>query len=255
MAIVKVMTFNLWVDSVDSRDVRSFHNRKAGIVELIQTAAPDIIATQEGTQAMLNELIERLGEAYLLQTFPRTLEPEAEQCAILVKSSKLSIVQSCSFALSKTPHLLGSIGWDATYPRICASLTLRLLANPSQELTIYNTHLDNDGKQAREKSIEIIKETLLEENNPSILLGDFNATLEEEALEQLIADKKIKHYSDDEGVIYDTFHNYGEVSFNQKIDHIFSNQNVSFLSTVVIQTGLEGLLPSDHYPLLAELQI
>ena len=74
--------------------------------------------------------------------------------AIFWRTAELELLDKGTFWLSETPDQV-SKGWDASYRRTCTWAGFRHRKS-GQTCYFFNTHLDNDGKVAREESIKLL---------------------------------------------------------------------------------------------------
>jgi endonuclease/exonuclease/phosphatase family metal-dependent hydrolase len=90
---------------------------------------------------------------------------------------------------------------------------------------------------------------------PSVVVGDFNAKEDSEPLETLrnagFRDTFREVHPD--AVDVQTAHHYKELSGNRKIDFIMCDRRWTVRSADIIREPAAGRLPSDHFPVVAEL--
>ncbi|MBR2068109.1 MAG: hypothetical protein IJ875_07645, partial [Solobacterium sp.] len=140
------------------------------------------------------------------------------------------------------------------YPRI---VTIAKLEDKIDKHIFYfcSIHLDHLFPFVRKQQIEILLQQLLplSTHYPLLCAGDFNANRKEESI-QLIS----KHYQDavEDSLGSTLLGKIGSKRYqNYPIDHIFYTSHFQLLDTKKIDTPFEGIYPSDHYPLLAKVNL
>lgn len=252
------MTFNLRYDKPDLGN-NAWKVRKDAVAHLIAAHAPDIIGTQEGKAHQLLDL-HRLLPDYQSVGYDRTGTGIDEYCAIFYRLDRLRCLASDDFFLSDTPEIGGSISadWGNSIPRM-VSWAVFAVAGKEDTVTIFNTHLDYRSARARELGARLISDRLGQLNLSQscvFLTGDFNAapgtpprdTLKQPLPNQLhlhdaLADVELEHQL--------SFHDFTGKAFDA-VDTIYYDRRFS-LRDVQVDTGKwQGILPSDHFPVIAE---
>jgi len=179
-----------------------------------------------------------------------------ESTAILYRTKRFSLEQKQTLWLSETPELV-SKGWDAAFKR---TITITKLKDQmsSKEFYYFNTHLDHIGEVARTESSRLIVNEIskFSTDYPIILSGDFNYR-SSSAGYKIIANKMFdaKSISKIESVGGNiTFNGFGnDIQKDNKIDFIFVNYKTEVLNHLIDTTTFNGLYPSDHFPVIAEI--
>ncbi|KAG0319289.1 hypothetical protein BGZ97_002461 [Linnemannia gamsii] len=206
-----------------------------------------------------------------------------EYSPILFRYSVWAIQKSRNIWLSPTPDV-PSRGWDASHKRILTSVLLKHRETGVQVLAL-NTHLDDQGVQARLESGKIIlahiasqqqeylSDQQLESNQqqrqqselPIFLAGDFNSTPDEEAYLLLVdtsssmhdlrdAVRKTDRYGHDM-----TFTGFESRPEDQKrIDFLFLSKTGGWnvRGYGVLESRFEdGVYASDHRPVVGDLSV
>ncbi len=258
----KVMTFNFRV--AVPTDPFVWEERKHWVAKMIEDNKPDLIGTQEATVPMLNWLKDRFYESYEIYGVNRVVSEEVgEFSAIFVKRDRFSIVRKDSFMLSESPEVIGSFGWDAQCERICSWVELSLMGESKSVLRFFNAHLDHNGKIARKEGLKLILNKMQEKNLvrklPVILTGDFNDTPENGLFDVIDEFEPLAScydlMSEEEKVNALTFHGYKGGMEGNPIDYIFTSQEIELLSTAIVRDKVENGYPSDHYPIVCQMQI
>ena len=87
---------------------------------------------------------------------------------------------------------------------------------------------------------------------PFIIAGDFNAAPWEEAVKLMTRDGILKDMTCS---LPGTFHDYGRCVPNTKIDYIFGDGKINFISSSLWTDEANGVYLSDHYPVAVTFSI
>lgn len=251
-------TYNLRFDNAaDSRNL--WKNRMPVVASLIQFHKFDILGTQEGLENQLADLSATL-PGYERYGVGRDNGKEAgEHSAIFYRKDRFELADKGDFWLSETPEK-PSKGWDAKCcNRLCSWVKLNdRLAK--KDLWVFNVHYDHQGKLARQESSRLlmIKVKAIAGKGNVIITGDFNDTRSSNCYIQIVQT----------GRVTDTYlltlnrheHNPSFNAFGQNtgsrdvIDHIFASKGFTATRWGIIGETSHGMYPSDHFPVLAELE-
>lgn len=251
---LRVMSFNVRYDNPADGEHR-WANRSAAAFEVIQEFAPDLLGLQEVLPAQLEDLTAALPE-YAVARFGRDGPDAGEAVALFVRREAFTVEASGGFWLSPTPDA-PSPGWDASLPRVAAWARL---SGPRGELVALVTHLDHLGPISRRRGAEQLRTWLADEGASSaVLMGDFNAAPDGPAYSRLVEDGLPPRLFDTYRAVHSaepggTFHNWGEMFVDARIDWIFATADWRVFEAGVDRTQPEGIWPSDHYPVTAVLR-
>lgn len=153
------------------------------------------------------------------------------------------------------------MGWDAALTRICTWVKLENKSD-GKIFFVFNTHFDHIGTAARKNSAALIKNTAftIAHNIPVIIMGDFNSEPESEAYQTMTGNSPFPlfdSYNTPLKNAADTLCTFTGFEINGKIckriDYIFYDKNfsVNFYSSLHDNNGIS--FPSDHLPVIAEL--
>jgi endonuclease/exonuclease/phosphatase family metal-dependent hydrolase len=265
--IIRVMTFNIRYNNPDD-GVNAWSNRKDLAAGLIRFYEPAIFGVQEALYGQMQDLEERLPDYAWIGVGRDDGDKKGEFSAIFYRKNRFEVEDSGTFWLSETPTIKGSIGWDAACVRIVTWLkaTDRLSGST---FFMFNTHFDHRGVIARKKSAELLlaKANKIAADSPLIVTGDFNSTAssavykiltntgdKEADLEYCFKDSKELCKSGAYGPD-DTFNGFGRSEKDQRIDYIFVNDVFNVLKYGVLCEHWDGIYPSDHMPVLADLSL
>jgi endonuclease/exonuclease/phosphatase family metal-dependent hydrolase len=227
--------------------------------ELIRSAAPDVMGTQEGLYQQLQELATDL-PGYAWTGVGRDGGTNGEFMAVFYRKDRLQPLATNHFWLSDTPDTVATASWGNKLNRMVTWLKF-LDRETKREFYFFNTHFDHQSQVSREKSAELLRQRVsaLPEKLPVVLTGDFNAisgknkTYEILLREDFFKDtwhlaktRKAEEYNS-----FTAFKEPGKEGL--RIDWIFVRGNASVDSTEILPFSRNGQFPSDHFPVVARL--
>jgi endonuclease/exonuclease/phosphatase family metal-dependent hydrolase len=254
---VRVMSFNVrYPEPRDGSNV--WENRRDLLVQTIRMRSPDIVGTQELFHIQGEYIVEKLS-GYAWFGVSRRNSRQDEHMGVFYRTDRLRVVESGNFWLSETPDVPASMSWNVTLPRMVTWALFELLPS-GKRFYYYNTHFPHrrEDEEARAKCVEVIVERMskLPKEVPFLITGDFNAPagggVQNRFLGTLTdawtaAAKK----SGPEG----TFHGFRGTPGAARIDWIMHRGPWKTLEVETITHNENGLYPSDHFPVLARLEL
>jgi len=258
---VKVMSYNIRLD-VESDGDNRWDARKEKVAALMNYYEADFICGQEVQHHQLQYLLSQL-KAYSYIGVGRDDGKEAgEYSCIFYNKERFELIQQATFWLSPTPDSV-SMGWDAACHRVCTYGLFRS-KKTKQFLWVFNTHFDHMGVTARIESAKLItaKITALtnQKNYPVVLTGDFNSK-PEEAPSMYMKEHFTNARSVSTTAPYGPADTWNGFQFTKKpegcIDYIFISGNSKWTvgKFATITDSYDMKYPSDHFPILATLQM
>ena len=255
------MTFNIRLDLASDGD-NAWPHRRAAVMAIVGYHAPDLVGMQEVLLLQKLALDADLSD-YAFVGVARDDGREAGEFSPLgYRRDRFVAIGSGTFWLSPTPDVPGK-GWDAAYPRIATWARLRHRRSRTTILAL-NTHFDHVGEVARTESAALIRrwiDTHRRRGESVVVMGDFNSPSNSPAHAAMTAGPPATALRDTRKVTTSspfgppgTFTGFAiERMDPSPIDHIFVSPDITVKrhATLTYQTG--GRLPSDHYPVLADL--
>jgi endonuclease/exonuclease/phosphatase family metal-dependent hydrolase len=254
---LNLMTYNIRLDSKSDGE-NQWDKRKEIMAGQIKFYGPDILGIQEAMPGQVKYLDSSLTD-YKHIGIAREGAEKGEASSIFYNTTRLLLIQQNTFWLSQTPDSI-SKGWDASYQRVC-TYALFTDKKTNRQFWVFNTHLDNNGVVAREKSVELILrkiQAISTKHLPVFFMGDFNATPEMDVivnLKKTMNDSKevssAKPFGPD-----GTFNNF---EFNKPvtmlIDYIFISKAAGIVVNkyAVLSDSYNLKYPSDHLPVFVQI--
>lgn len=255
---ISVISFNIRVDNAaDGTNV--WRNRRDAVVTMIERERPMLLGLQEAQPHQITYLSEHCPDYawYGLgrdtgKVPPATDSYAAEETmAIFWRTAELELLDKGTFWLSETPDQV-SKGWDASYRRTCTWAGFRHRKS-GQTCYFFNTHLDNDGKVAREESIKLLvsrMKTINSKRRVSFLTADFNSNVTDACFAPLhvyMRDARANAAVSDD---YPSWNGYG--ASTGRLDHVFfSGDNCTAREFRTLRGDYGVPYISDHYPVAA----
>lgn len=255
---ITVGSFNIRYDNPgDSGNL--WKDRAPIVSNLIRFHGFDILGIQEGLINQLEDISSAL-PGYARYGKGRDDGKEGgEHSAIFYKKDRFKLLKSGDFWLSESPDQPGK-GWDATCcNRICSWVQLEDLKT-QKKFYVFNVHYDHQGVTARRESSKLILKKISEiaGNHPVLLTGDFNGNRESEWYQHLAkSDILTDVYT---RVKFPYANNSSANGFriprgNAVIDHIFMTKQFNASRWGILTDTYFGKFPSDHFPVLAEVEL
>lgn len=252
-----IMTYNIRMNTPDD-GVNAWPLRKDKVMGLIRFHQADIFGVQEALLLQMNDLKSGLPEFDYFGIGRDDGKEAGEFMTIFFRKSRFEKLDAGTFWLSPTPDKPG-LGWDAQCNRTCTWIKFK--DKDSKKIFYhFNTHFDHRGKVAREESAKMILKFMAEinkENIPMLLTGDFNSSKEAAPIQTILKvlfDTRDKCQTAPYGYI-GTSGGFAVKEHKGTIDYIFINQKVNVLRHGVLSDSTGLFFPSDHLPVLAEVEI
>ncbi|MCA0932176.1 endonuclease/exonuclease/phosphatase family protein [Lutimonas saemankumensis] len=249
---LSLMTYNIRY-ATDSDGENSWENRKEFLTDQIRFYSPDIFGIQEGLKLQVDHLQAELTGYDFVGVGRDDGKEKGEYCAVYYKKDKFQLLGHDTFWLSDKPQK-PSKGWDAAYERIC-TYAFFMDKDTGINFWVFNTHFDHVGVEARNRSVELIKnkvDELNKDNFPVFILGDFNLNEQSDAILYMS-----EHYKDSrqftEERAFGPFGTFTGFEFHNavqdRIDYIFcSKEGVRVRKYAVLTDSKHQKYPSDHFP-------
>jgi endonuclease/exonuclease/phosphatase family metal-dependent hydrolase len=251
------MTFNIRHSSVLDGANR-WYNRRDMVFSVVRAHAPHVLGMQEVDPHQLHELLDEF------PTFGAIADGRyggliGAYAPILFDKDRLESGQSGHFWLAPDPSRKRR-AWDAAVARICTWGVFKDTAT-GRRFAVLNSHFDQRGVEARRHSAGLVVERLRElDHVPRMFMADLNANEESEPL-QILKDAGLRdsfrelHPDSKPFFTYHRFRGLKSRGVLGKIDYILVDDAWTVLEAAIVRTEFEGRLPSDHYPVTADLAL
>lgn len=257
---LRAMTFNIRLD-LASDGANAWPQRKQMVAELIRYEAADIVGLQEVLLHQKHALESELPAYEFIGVARDDGLQKGEFSPLAFNRTRFEVLESGTFWLSPTPDVPAK-AWDAAYPRIATWAVLRDRRS-GQSISVLNTHFDHVGKEARVRSAEQIAAWVSSrkaDRDVVVVMGDFNAPLESEP-HAILANEGASGLRDSRSISKappygpeGTFTAFRiDNASSEIIDHIFVSDAFAVERHATISQHWHGQLPSDHYPVVADL--
>lgn len=254
-----VISYNIRNDNQGDKGPRNWDERKATLSSYLLDHKASIIGLQEVKHNQLQDMIEALPNHAHVGVGRDDGKTAGEFSPLFYDRRvwKLDPKEHGTFWLSDTPEVVASRTWGHYHNRICTWARLTKISPPNEgsALYVYNTHWDHRSQPARLNSGELMLKkvkTRVHQNDPYIVMGDFNATIENPAIIQFLkssllldhAKKKMKTSSQWKA----------DLVPGLRIDHIFTSPSIKEATVHVDSNGdKEGNAASDHHPVRLQI--
>ena len=268
---LRVMQFNVRNKFEPDPSPHTWKERLPAIKTVITKNDPDIIATQENNYPQVKDM-ENVLPGYRWVGLGRQGGSKSEFMAIYYKADNYTLEAYDHFWLSDTPDKIGSATWGNQIPRMATWARFASKAT-GQAFYLLNTHFDHQSVAAGVKSAGLIKQVIagFTPGVPVIITGDFNAFYTGESHRAFTQDEIIKDTWDKAKIKvnadYGTFNAFNDPTGKsgrhlpgrgegERMDWILYKGNITVESVMIdIWRKDNRQYPSDHYPVIADLQL
>lgn len=252
-----IITYNIRMNTPDDGE-NAWPLRKERVAGLLKFHGADIFNVQEALPEQMDDLVSLFPDFDHVGVGRDDGKRAGEHMAIFYSKMRFTRIEDGMFWLSETPEKPG-MGWDAACNRTCTWIKLKDNIT-GKKFYVLDTHLDHRGNKAREEGAKLIIKRISEinkENLPLILTGDFNLVKDSSPIQSILKvlndarDKSVTLPYGPEG----TSGGFAVKAKSRTIDFIFINQKVKVLRHGVLSDSFNMFHPSDHLPVLAEVQV
>ena len=250
---MRIMSFNVLCYGSGKHD---WTKRIPLVVRTIRNCNPDTFGVQEAHYDWMRALIAAFPDYDYVGVGRDNGKKRGEFSAVFYKKDEFEVIDKGNFWLSETPEKPGSKGWDAACIRICSWAKLRRKKD-GKEFVHLNTHLDHIGEVAMQKGAELVAErgTEIAAGAPAFFTGDFNVTPDSAPCRAVKAcGFKDARDMTDRTDMGDTYHAFEDPNApHSVIDYVFCKGDITVKQFKVVRKHIDGEIPSDHYPVFADV--
>lgn len=256
------MTYNIRLDLASDGD-NAWPHRRDAVTALVAYYAPDLIGMQEVLLHQKQAIEADLPGYNFVGVARDDGKEQGEFSPLGFRRDRFTLLASGTFWLSPTPEA-PSKGWDAALPRVASWARLKDKTS-HLSLLVVNTHFDHVGTAARLESARQLRRWIganRQRGDTVVLMGDFNtppasppydaitgAAAGQVAMYDTLLISRTPHFGP-----LGTFTGF-RIDKNDPgpIDHIFVSADAVVLRHATLTQQTAGKLPSDHYPVIADL--
>jgi endonuclease/exonuclease/phosphatase family metal-dependent hydrolase len=254
-----VMTFNIRYGTAPDGD-NHWTLRRTFLFDVVREQSADIIGLQEALDGQIREITEAVPGYAVVGVGRDDGRTAGEYSAILVRKDRFNVAEAGTFWFSDTPAVPGSTSWGNRITRICT--WARLIDRDGTAFWFFNVHLDHESQPSRERSTELLLRRIDARafpGEPVVVTGDFNVGEDNPAILTMLG---AKAFVDTYRVIHPdekqvgSFSNFKLDSIDgPKIDYVLVQPGTDVLSAEIVRTARDGRYPSDHFPVVARIQL
>jgi endonuclease/exonuclease/phosphatase family metal-dependent hydrolase len=254
-----VMTFNIRYGTASDGD-NHWTLRRTFLFDVVREQSADIIGLQEALDGQIREITEAVPGYAVVGVGRDDGRTAGEYSAILVRKDRFNVAEAGTFWFSDTPAVPGSTSWGNRITRICT--WARLIDRDGTAFWFFNVHLDHESQPSRERSTELLLRRIDARafpGEPVVVTGDFNVGEDNPAILTMLG---AKAFVDTYRVIHPdekqvgSFSNFKLDSIDgPKIDYVLVQPGTDVLSAEIVRTARDGRYPSDHFPVVARIQL
>ncbi len=260
---VKVISLNIRYDNPDD-SLNAWPNRIPVILDFIKDENPDLLGLQEVLNHQYTFLDSILTDYGSVTAGRDDGVRQGEMNPVFFKKDKFDLIRSKTFWLSETPDVPGSMAWGANLPRIVTWVELST-KKLHKHFYLFNTHFAHDSDSARIMSSHLLLSKIdsLAAGFPFIITGDFNMIHSSKGYSiltdpyesiPLLTDAYAVTEKRPVGPAY-TFNGFSEKPSAGRIDFIFVRNGMKVLEHRVFIKKEHGVYISDHWPVMAVINI
>ena len=257
-APLTVMSFNIRYGTANDGENR-WTLRKDFLIEVMKEQNADLVGLQEALAGQIDEIVAAIPAYGVIGVGRDDGARKGEYTAILFRRDRFQVSDAGTFWFSDTPNVIASKSWGNNITRICT--WARLVDRDGRGFWMFNVHLDHESQPSRERSAQLLRQRIDARafpNEPVIVTGDFNAGEKNAAVAAMTAGGTLVDtfrvaHPDEQTV--GTFTGFDVTkTTGEKIDYVFAPAGTEVLRAEIIRTARAGRLPSDHFPVIAQIR-
>ncbi|MFZ4507041.1 MAG: endonuclease/exonuclease/phosphatase family protein [Fimbriimonas sp.] len=228
----------------------SWPNRKAALLALVRRHDPDVLGVQEALADQVTSLRQLLPEHEVVGVGRDDGIEGGEFSCLFIRRNRFGVREGGTRWISDNPELPGSKAKGANLPRVFSWAILT--TQQSQSVLVMNAHWDHQSAEARLLGATQMREFAKKRGLPTIMMGDFNCEWTSDPLKTMQG-YSFARPSNGPYVTYNAFE--ADADQGDMIDHILYDDHWKLQSVLIDRTTNNGRVPSDHFPLIANLTL
>jgi endonuclease/exonuclease/phosphatase family metal-dependent hydrolase len=255
---LRVASFNIRCD-VAGDGTNAWPYRRDAVRSALREWACDVVGCQEPLPHQLAQLIDDLPGYGVISRSRDAATNTGEAVPIFYRADRWTIdpVRRGTFWLSETPDVPGSVGWDASLPRV-ATWARIVCKSTGRGVTVYNVHLDHRGEVARHRGMQTVVDHIRSTHRHGeqvIVLGDFNAEPGSPPL-RVLSDAGLVDAAEAAETVDvgngRTFHGWLGEPGEERIDYVYASRELRPLAVRTERRRVAGAWLSDHFPVIVD---
>lgn len=256
-APVRIVSFNVRYGTAADGD-HVWPNRRHAVIGTVRDHAPHLLGVQEALRFQLDELEAALPLHRRFGVGRDDGVAAGEHAALLVDTTRFTVVADGTFWLSDTPAVPGSVHWGNRITRIVSWVRVTDRAT-GRVWRAYNAHWDHESQASRERSARLMLDRIRQDGAPTdavVVLGDFNADESNPAFQALLGSAAVRladtfrarHPS---ARAVGTFNAFRGDSTAGKIDAVLVGPGIGVIDAGIDRRRWGRLWASDHFAVWA----
>jgi endonuclease/exonuclease/phosphatase family metal-dependent hydrolase len=253
-----LITCNIRFDN-PADGANSWKNRRDFLSQTLLKYNPSLIATQEGRYHQISELNLSL-ESFQIIDQHRSWIGERMYPTLFAKQGVFEHLASGDLWLSETPEVAGSLSFNSTFPRLMTWTRIQLKGS-EENILIVNTHLDHVKQETRIEQAKVLVNQihrLWDQKSALIIMGDFNDSPDSSVMKIIFKEFPFlndawRQFNSNEETSHHAFK--GEIQNGSRIDWILIDKKFTIQSCLMDKSNLNGLYPTDHFPVICQIKI
>lgn len=259
-------SYNIRYPAHEDTDWRAWPNRLHRLIATVRRMNPDVMGVQEAMHQQVADMRLSLPDYDFYGYGRDDGKTRGEYSGIFFRRDRFQRhpEDAGMFWLSATPEVPGSKTWGNEIPRITTWLHLRDRAT-QRGFTVYNAHWDHRHQGSRVEAAFLIAKRIdarKHQSEPVVLLGDFNATEGNNAVDYLAGrtDKWPNALFDPYHSLHQDVRSRRTLHFWQnnkdgwaKVDHILVSRPAKVVKAEIVYAAAGEKPASDHYPVTSEI--
>lgn len=249
---MKVLSFNVLCGGHKGH---FWTDRKDDVIATVRKFMPDVFGIQEAHIDWMNTFVAGMPEYDYVGVGRDDGKEEGEFSPVFYRREKYNLLDKGWFWISETPDV-PSKSWDTCCIRIASWAKLEEKES-GKTFVAMNTHLDHVSYEARKNGVRLVNEFAAKIDCPAFITGDFNIPEGTDCYIDMVEGGIFKDtkFLAPVSESCPTYHDSFECGDGEIIDFIFVNKGFEAKSYHVITDKLNGFFPSDHCPIMSEIEI
>lgn len=249
---MKVLSFNVLCGG---RKGHFWTDRSESVIATVRKFMPDIFGIQEAHIDWMHTFIENMPEYSYIGVGRDDGMEGGEFSPVFYRRDSFNLLDKGWFWISETPDV-PSKSWNSDCIRIASWARLEDKAS-GKTFVAMNTHLDHISEEARKNGVRMINEFAATLDCPVFITGDFNIPEGTDCYIDMVDGGIFKDTKFLAPVTesFPTYHESFECGDGMVIDFIFVSEGIDVKSYHVITDKVDGFFPSDHCPIISEIEI